>query len=82
MNKYTKPTFMIASLGVSALAAASCQTKVTDDDKDFFDNFLPGWETNGFHSTENCRMPLDEYFESYCKFTSAEISGIGQAFIS
>lgn len=69
MNKYTKPTFMLASLGVTALAAASgCSYVITDADKEVFDIWAPGWKENGFHPDEGCSIPIDKY----CKFTASD----------
>ena len=69
MNKYTKPTFMLASLGVTALAAASgCDYRITDEDKELFDIWYPGWKENGFNSLENCSVIID----SYCKWTASD----------
>ena len=82
MKNYTKPTFMLASLGIraSAAIATSCDYKITVEDREFFDLWAPGWEENGFHSEENCSIPIDQY----CKFSagSNESLGVVNAFIS
>ncbi len=68
MNKYTKPTFMLASLGVNALAASagSCSYVISEAEKEDFDIMIPGWRENGFHAKENCTIHIN----AYCKFTS------------
>ncbi len=76
MNKYTKPTFVLASLGVTALAAASgCSYVITDADKEIFDIWAPGWKENGFHPDEGCSIPIS----NYCKFTASDDENLGVA---
>lgn len=82
MNKYTKPTFMLASLGVNALAAGagSCSYVISESEKEEFDILIPGWREDGFHATENCKIHIN----SFCKFTSGsgENSNVTKAFSS
>ena len=76
MNKYTKPTFMLASLGVTALGASSCGYRISDEDKEILDAWDPGWKENGFNSGTECSFDI----EAFCKFTASE--NLSQAFSS
>ena len=75
MKNYTKPTFMLASLGIRAMAASSCDYKITEDDKDFMNLWSPGWEEHGFHSAEGCTTPIDQF----CKYTAGDNDSLGVA---
>lgn len=83
MNKYIKPTFMIASLGVTALAGSNCS--IQKDDRDMLLGFLEGEFDidKAFMQAEGCdeNHQLDGIIEGYCKFTAGS-NGATQIFNS
>ena len=76
MNKYTKPTFIIASLGVTALAGSNCS--IQKDDRDMLLGFLEGEFDidKAFMTAEGCIEVLDGIVEGYCKFTAGSNGAI------
>ncbi len=71
MNKYTKPTFMLASLGVNALAAGSCSYIIDKDEKEMLETI---YGEGAFFVDAVCNgNPV----EGMCKFTSGEPDGAG-----
>ena len=82
MNKYTKPTFMIASLGVTALAGSNCS--IQREDREMISSVLDrfGVDMNAaFIEAENCTEIVDEFVDGYCKFTAGS-NGATQIFFS
>lgn len=82
MNKYIKPTFMVASLGVTALAGSNCS--IQKDDRDMILGFLEEYgydSTQVFMGAEPCDQKVDDILEGYCKF-SAGSNGATQIFFS
>ncbi len=73
MNKYTKPTFMLASLGVNALAAGGgCSIQAAD--KEIIMDVLGDDFAQAFENYQDCGMVVEGLIESYCKFTSLDLS--------
>ncbi len=77
MNKYIKPTFMVASLGVNALAAGS-GCAITADDRDLIFDGASNEEIQKYFGREEGCNP---WVESFCKFTSVDL-GAKKAFLS
>ena len=72
MKNYTKPTFMLASLGVNALAAGT-NCSISSEDKEIISGILgeSDWNDGFGLGEENCTIPV----VGYCKFTSTYEAG-------
>ena len=77
MKDYIKPTFTLAGLIPTALAA-TCTVKVTSEDLvEIYATFGVTDPEQAFTETDGCTQPIPDELTQYCKFTSTpEATGI------
>ena len=81
MKIYIKPEFMLTSLTATTTSAMNCA--LTPADRNRFDAIYGnGWENNSFGSTEGECEDKENIIEKYCKFSSGDINGVTQVFVS
>ena len=77
MKDYIKPTFTLAGLIPTALAA-TCSVKVTSEDlTEIYATFGVTDPNKAFTETDGCEQPIPDGLTQYCKFTSTpEATGV------
>ena len=77
MKDYIKPTFTLAGLIPTALAA-TCSVKVTSEDlTEIYAVFGVTDPEQAFTDSDGCTQPIPDGLTQYCKFTSTpEATGI------
>ena len=77
MKDYIKPTFTLAGLIPTALAA-TCSVKVTSEDlTEIYAVFGVTDPEQAFTESDGCDQPIPDGLTQYCKFTSTpEATGI------
>ena len=77
MKDYIKPTFTLAGLIPTALAA-TCSVKVTSEDlTEIYAVFGVTDPKQAFTESDGCDQPIPDGLTQYCKFTSTpEATGI------
>ena len=77
MKDYIKPTFALAGLFPTALAA-TCSVKVTSEDlAEIYATFGVTDPEKAFTEIDGCEQPIPDGLTQYCKFTSTpEATGV------